>query len=310
MTDARLLTIDTGYLRPELAACYLRVQGGEAAVIETNTARAAPRVLAALEAAGVRREQVRWVIVTHAHLDHAGGAAALLRALPAATLVAHPRAARHLVDPERLVASATKVYGPDAFEAIYGSVDPVPADRVRTVEDGEAIDLGSARMAFLHTPGHARHHLVAHDPACDTVYTGDTFGLAYPRLQRAGRFVVASTSPTDFDAADARASVDRILALGTTTACPTHFGRIDRLHEAADQLRWWIDRSEALVEEAAAMEPEAAESHVQARLRSAMDEALARRGLVADDEDRALLSMDLALNAQGLLWVAAKRREG
>jgi glyoxylase-like metal-dependent hydrolase (beta-lactamase superfamily II) len=257
----------------------------------------------------VRPEQVRWVIVTHAHLDHAGGAAALLRAFPGATLVAHPRAARHLIDPERLVASARRVYGDDLFEAIYGSVDPVPAARVRMVEDGEALPLGDATLRFLHTPGHARHHLVVHDPAADTVFTGDTFGLAYPQLQRAGRFAIASTSPTDFDAAEALASIDRILALGTSTASLTHFGTIDRLEEAAAQLRWWIDRSAALVDEAAAMEPEAAETHLHAALERAMAEAIERRGLAVDDDDRSLLEMDLALNAQGLAVAAARRRE-
>src|SRR5690606_7348602 len=108
----------------------------------------------------------------------------------------------------------------------------------------------------------------------------------------------------------ARASVDWIRALGTATACLTHFGEIDRLDEAAEQLRGWIDRSEALVEEAAAMEPAAAEAHIERTLRAAIDDAAARRGLALDDEDRALLSMDLALNTQGLAWVASRRREG
>src|SRR5690606_7271367 len=121
-------------------------------------------------------------------------------------------------------------------------------------------------LHFLHTRGHANHHFVVHDPEEDTVYTGDTFGLAYPRLQRAGRFVFASTSPTDFDAAAARESVDRIAGLGTATACLTHFGRIDDLETAAGQLRRWIERSGSLVEEAAAMDPKEAEPVVLAKL--------------------------------------------
>lgn len=307
MSERRLLTIDSEYLRPDLAACFLRVERDEAAIIETNTARAAPAILRAIDEAGLQREQVRWVIVTHAHLDHAGGAAALIEALPHATLVAHPRAARHLIDPSRLVASASAVYGAERFEAIYGTIDPIPAERVRTVEEGETVELGGAEFPVLHTRGHAKHHFVLHDPARETVYTGDTFGLVYPRLQRAGRFALASTSPTDFEADEARRSVDRILALGTRTACLTHFGEVDRLEETAQQLRRWIDRSEEILEAAIAEGPEDLEGWIRGRLEVAMSEAVESRGLSLDDGDRELLSLDLELNAQGLAFVAGRR---
>jgi len=308
MSASRRITIDAEYVIPEAAACYLRIEKNEAAFVETNTAHAAPRLLAALREAGLRQEQVRWIVVTHAHLDHAAGAWALLRACPDATLVAHPRAARHLIDPQRLVASATAVYGAERFAQLYGSLEPIPAGRVRTVEEGETLDLGGAPLRFLHTRGHANHHVVIHDPAAATVYTGDTFGIAYPRLQRAGRFAFASTSPTDFDAAAARESVDRILALGAAEACLTHFGAIGDLEETAAQLHWWIDRSEALLEEAIPLEPVEAERRLLAGVWAAMEEAAARRGLALDEGDRSLLALDVELNAQGLAWVASKRR--
>lgn len=303
-----LVTIDSEYVQRDFAACYLRVQDGEAAFIETNTAHAAPLLLAALEQAGLRPEAVRYVIVTHVHLDHAGGASALMKACPRATLLAHPRAARHLVDPSKLVASATAVYGAERFASLYGTIDPIDPERVRSLEDGEAVDLGSAQLHFLHTRGHANHHFVVHDPARDTVFTGDTFGLAYPRLQRSGRFVFPSTSPTDFDAAAARESVERVLGLGTSTACLTHFGAIDGLAEAADQLRWWLDRSEGLVELASRLAPDEAEPRVRAGVYAAMAEAATARGLALDLDDRALVEMDLELNAQGLSWAASKLR--
>jgi len=306
----RLVTIDSEYTAPGVAACYLRVQNGEAAFVETNTAHAVPRLLAALEAEALRPEDVRWVVVTHVHLDHAGGASALMRACPNATLVAHPRAARHLVDPSRLVASAQAVYGPDRFAQLYGTIDPIPAARVRAVDDGETLDLGGAPLRFLHTRGHANHHFVVHDPARETVYTGDAFGIAYPQVQRAGRFVFATTSPTDFDAPAARASVDRIVGLGTPTACPTHFGEIDRIDVAAAQLRWWIDRSERLLEEAIALPPAEADTHLREGVRALMEEAARRVGLHLDESDRKLLALDVELNAQGLAFVAAKRRGG
>lgn len=304
MSAPRLYTIDSDYLGPGFAACYLRVQEEEAAFVETNTAHAVPRLLEALEREGLERRQVRWVIVTHAHLDHAGGASALLRELPEATLVAHPRAARHLIDPSRLVASAEAVYGKEAFAKMYGALEPIPAERVRTVEDGDEIPLGSATLRFLHTRGHANHHAAVHDPARDTVFTGDTFGLAYPRLQRAGRFAIASTSPTDFDAAEARKSIDRILSLHTPTACLTHYGEVDELDVMADQLRRWIDRSEILFDLIPTLDPAKAEDVVADTLTEAMDEEADAVGLVLDEDDWKLLDMDIRLNAQGLVFAA------
>ena len=188
-------TIDCDYLYPRYAAAYLRIAGDEAAFIEANTGHAAPRLLDTLARSALRPEQVRWVIVTHVHLDHAGGASALMRACPNATLLAHPRAVRHLVDPSKLVASATAVYGAERFRELYGNVDPIDAARVRALDDGESVALGDCDLRFVHTRGHANHHFVVHDPALDAVFTGDAFGLSYPALQRAGRFAFPSTSP-------------------------------------------------------------------------------------------------------------------
>ena len=159
---SRLVTIDCDYLAPELAAAYLRIEGDEAAFVEANTARAVPKLLAALARAGLAPEQVRWVIITHVHLDHAAGASALLAACPNARLVAHPRAARHAKAPGKLVASAKAVYGEARFEAIYGAIEPIDAARVDEVEDAATRDLGGATLTFLHTRGHANHHLVVH----------------------------------------------------------------------------------------------------------------------------------------------------
>lgn len=305
----RLITIDSEYLRQGLASCYLRVQGEEAAFIETNTAHSAPLLLEALEREGLSREQVRWIIVTHAHLDHAGGASAMMEACPSATLLAHPRAARHLIDPTRLVASAEGVYGKEEFARLYGTIDPIPAERVRVMEDGDTVDLGGAELGFFHTPGHAKHHMIVADPARDSVFTGDTFGLAYPQLQRAGRFVFASTSPTDFDGPDARASVAKVRSLGTSTACLTHFGEIDDLDTAAAQLERWLLLSEELEGRAVALAPEEAEPMIRAALEDEMRKAARARGLDLNERDWELLELDLRLNAQGLAFTASRKRE-
>jgi glyoxylase-like metal-dependent hydrolase (beta-lactamase superfamily II) len=303
------ITIDCDYLAPEFAAAYLLVEGQEAAFVETNTAHAVPRLLAALERAGRRPEDVRWVVVTHVHLDHAGGASALMKACPNATLLAHPRAAPHLVDPSKLVASARKVYGDAEFERLYGSIEPVAEERVRVMQDNESLAWGSRTLTFLHTRGHANHHFVVHDSASDAVFTGDAFGLAYPTLQARGTFVLPSTSPTDFDSVEAKRSVDRIVAAGRR-AFLTHYGEVKDVATAARQLHEHLDFSAGLLARAAAVTLTGPSLVALCRdqLQGHYAHALEAAGLQPDASTWALLALDLDLNAQGIAWVAEKRR--
>jgi glyoxylase-like metal-dependent hydrolase (beta-lactamase superfamily II) len=300
--------IDCDYVAPQFAAAYLVREGHEAAFVEANTARALPRLLGALAQAGLEPEQVRWLFITHVHLDHAGGAWALMDACPNATLLCHPRAAPHMVDPSKLVAGARRVYGDAAFERLYGDIRPVDPARVRPVSDGETLPWGRRAWTFLHTRGHANHHACFFDDALDGTFTGDTFGVRYPRLQRAGLFVLPSTSPTDFDAAAAVASVDRLEKVGRR-AFLTHFGVLDDLPAAAAQLREQLEFAGRLVDEASARDDDP-EPFCREALDGFMEGLLQRRGLALDLEERALLALDLRLNAQGVAHAARRRREG
>jgi glyoxylase-like metal-dependent hydrolase (beta-lactamase superfamily II) len=304
-------TLDGDPQQPGFVACYLRISGDECAFIETNTAHSAPILLAALEQHGLAREDVKYIVVTHAHLDHAGGASAMMKACPQATLLAHPRAARHLIDPAKLVASATGVYGAARFHDLYGVIEPIPAERVRALDDGATVTLGDATLRFLHTRGHAKHHFVVHDPALSTVFTGDTLGLVYPRLQRAGLFALISSSPTDFEPAEARASLARSVALDTETAHLTHFGPARNVAAVAAQLGAWVDRSESWLQEA--VKSDAPMADVQARIREATRAAIAEQaakvGLTLSDADWAFLGVDIDLNAQGIAFVAERMRQ-
>ncbi len=304
------VTIDCEYVMPQLAAAYLREDGGEAAFIEANTTHSVPRLLKALKEAGLAPEAVKYVIVTHAHLDHAGGTSALMKACPNATLLAHPRAAKHLIDPSRLVASAKTVYGEDAFEALYGTIDAIDAKRVRSLEDGETVTLGKATLSFLHTRGHANHHFVVHDQLDEVVYTGDTFGLVYPALQRAKRFAYPSTSPTDFDGAAAIASVQRIVELKPKAVALTHFGEFADVKPIADQLISWLELSTKLAEEGAKSGDEQGtlEQRFKRRLEQEFETAAFRAGLTLTDEDRQLIRFDSELNGLGLAVAAIKQR--
>lgn len=305
-----ITTIDTRYLGMEqVAAAYLIREGDEAAFVEVNTTSALPRLLEALEASGASPEQVRWVIVTHAHLDHAGGAWAVMERCPNATLLAHPRAAPHLIDPSKLERSARQVYGDETFDALYGALKPIDASRVRTMDDEEELAWGSRTLRFLHTRGHANHHFCIVDSGTNTVFTGDAFGLCYPALQSGGRWVFPSTSPTDFDGPAAIASVERIVATGAEAAWLTHFGRLDDLAGAAVQLTDLLQKSTALAEEAdaAGLEGEALEAHCREAVRSWFAEATTKRGLSGPEVDE-LLALDIDLNAQGVAFAVTKAR--
>jgi len=153
-----IYAIDTGFQRPRFDAAYLLVHEGRAAFIDNGTTPSLPRHLGALEALGLARGDVEFVIPTHVHLDHAGCSGALMRALPTATLVVHPRGARHLIDPSTLIQSSLAVYGPEEMARSYGEIVPVDEARVRTTHDGMDLMLGSRRLHFIDTPGHARHH--------------------------------------------------------------------------------------------------------------------------------------------------------
>jgi glyoxylase-like metal-dependent hydrolase (beta-lactamase superfamily II) len=300
MRHARF-TIDAD-VRPRFTACYLRVADGECAFVEAHTVLAVPRLLSALALQGRKPEDVRWVIVTHAHLDHAAGASALLAACPNATLLAHPRAAKNLVNPDKLVQSATAVYGEKRFRELYGTIDPIPEKRVRALGDGESFELGDAKLTVWHTSGHAYHHFIVDDPATDTIYTGDTFGLVYPDLQRWGRFAIPSTSPTGFHAGEARKSLDKVLSLGRRYVCPTHFDAYEDAATIAAQVGRFVDRAAVWVDEGARGEEsvEALEARYVSAWRAAIAEEAPRFG-AAENE---FLALDVTLNAQGLAHAA------
>ena len=293
--------IDTGYARTGLAASYVLQDHGEVAIVETGTARALPRILAALDTAGVARESVRYVIPTHVHLDHAGGAGALLAQCPNAELLVHPRGLRHLVDPARLVAGAVEVYGEERFRRLSGAVVPADPARAREAPDGSRWQLGSRELLVRDTPGHARHHFCVWDPGSEGWFTGDTFGIAYPELAFGGRpFLMPTTTPVQFEPEALKRSIALLMAAGPRRMYLTHFGPIAPDAAMAATLCAEIDAFVALARELGD-DPGAGE-----RLRKALeDRAITRLGRAGCRWQRAalarLLSIDSDLNAQGLM---------
>lgn len=217
--------IDTGFVRPRYDASHLIVERGRAAFVDTGTNSAVPRLLQALDALGVARDAVDFVIATHVHLDHAGGAGALLRHLPQARLVVHKLGSRHLVDPSRLMASARAVYGDEEVARSYGELVGVAPERVLETRDAMLLDLAGRALQCIDTPGHARHHHCIWDERSRGMFSGDTFGVAYPELtSERGRWLIPATPPTQFDPDALRSSVQRILGFHPERVYLTHYG--------------------------------------------------------------------------------------
>jgi glyoxylase-like metal-dependent hydrolase (beta-lactamase superfamily II) len=305
-----VLLVDTRYVRPRLAASWIVEGARSAAVVETGASSSVPRILAALDARGIARDAVSHVIVTHVHLDHAGGAGALIQALPHAKLVVHPRGARHLVDPAKLVAGSIAVYGEARFRALYGDIVPVPAERVIEAGEGFALDLGGRPLRVLDAPGHARHHFVLLDEVSRGFFTGDTFGLSYRECDAGGRpFLFPTTTPVQLDPPALHASIDRMMAERPARMYLTHFGVLDGdLGAAAAALHAGIDEH---VRRVRALPARLAGEARHAALRDALAEQLlaalgAHGAPLAREQALSIFATDLDLNAQGLLvWADA-----
>lgn len=299
-----ILCLDTLQERPGLACCYLVRRGQEYAFIETGTSPGVPRLLAALDARGIARDRVRYVIPTHVHLDHAGGAGRLMRELPRATLVAHPRGARHLIDPSKLVAGATAVYGAAAVQAMYGEILPIPAERVLAAEDGRRLPLGDGELLFLDTPGHARHHFCIWDGASRGFFTGDTFGLSYREFDGpGGAFLFPTTTPVQFEPDAWFTTLDRLLSFAPERMYLTHYGCVENVARLADDLRAGLRRYTALAAPLARA-PDRHARLLEALMRDAMAALRALRGPLPEPRARELLAFDMELNAQGLeVWL-------
>ena len=308
---AGVFAIDTGFHRPRYDAAYLIVAEGRAAFVDTGPNHAVPRLLTALAALGLARDAVDYVIPTHVHLDHAGGAGALMRELPAATMVVHPRGARHMIDPTALYQGALAVYGATEMARTYGTLVPVEETRIRLSHDGMNLPLGSNRaLHFIDTPGHARHHHCIWDPATRGWFSGDTFGSSYREFDHAanGAWILPNTVPSQFEPVALRASVLRLLSFSPDCVYVTHYGRVsdiprlaarvlsmlDAMVEIGRRCRAVDDRHEVLKRELAALYAVRLKAH----------------GIEPTPAALAVVAMDVELNAQGMaLWLDREMKE-
>jgi glyoxylase-like metal-dependent hydrolase (beta-lactamase superfamily II) len=296
--------IDTAFHRDHFDASYLLLRDGHAAFIDTGTNTALPRLLGALEVLGVARDAVDWVIPTHVHLDHAGGVGALMRELPRARLLVHPRGARHLIDPSALYAGALAVYGAEEMERAYGQLAPVPAERVQASEDGMTLDFGGSPLRLIDTPGHARHHHCVWDERTRGWFTGDTFGISYREFDTArGAWVIPTSTPVQFEPEVLRQSVQRLLASDPACMYLTHFGRVTDVQRLGALQLGLIDQVVRIG--LAHRDAPDREQRFERELLAMYLDSLAEHGCtLSADEVARLLAVDLKLNSQGMVaWL-------
>ncbi len=309
---AGIYCIETGLYRPRLAACYLVRAGDRLAFVETGTARAVPRMLAVVSALGLTPEAVDYVIPTHVHLDHAGGAGDLMARCPNARLVINPKGMDHMIDPSKLVAGATAVYGEEGFARHFDTLTPIPVERVMVAEDSMVIDFNGRPLTFINTPGHANHHSCIFDEHTRSWFTGDTFGIAYPELHTPdGPFLFAPTTPVAFDPDAWQKSLDRLMGFNPKAVYLTHYGRLDDPRALEDELRRNIRDLAALALTEEGNEQAGRSERLQEGVAEQLIARARRQGCALDlHRIRDVLAVDIALNAQGLeVWLARRAKQ-
>jgi glyoxylase-like metal-dependent hydrolase (beta-lactamase superfamily II) len=300
-----VFAVDTEHVRPRADASYLLVEGGRAAFIDTGSAHSAANCLEALASLGLDPDSVEYILLTHIHLDHAGGAGSLARSLPRARVLVHPRGAAHLVDPSKLIAATRAVYGESGFGELFGDVVPVAAERLAAIEDGERLRFGARMLEFIYTPGHALHHVCIVDRDTREAFTGDTFGISYRETDTAaGAFIFPTTTPAQFDPDQLHASVARIAALELRCAYLTHYSRVVELDKLAADLHADIDAFVRIARAAPGGRDRI--GHIEGEMYRHLSARLDAHGFVRDERTRhAVLDGDVALNSAGLdAWLA------
>ncbi|MBY5164178.1 MBL fold metallo-hydrolase [Salsipaludibacter albus] len=303
--DEQVIAVDTFTGGMSHVTAGFLLTGPRPALVETGPALAVDALLAGLASIGMSGDELATIVLTHIHLDHAGGAGDVAAAFPNAEVVVCDVGARHLHDPERLNASARRVYGP-LHDTVYGDCTPIPTERIRAVGDGDVVDLGDRHLEVLYTPGHAKHHIGLFDPDTGAIYSGDSVGVKLPGMTA----IRPATPPADFHLEAALDSLERYRERDPARLFLAHYGPVDppleALDEAAERLRLWADTAEAAWY--ASSELDHVAETLAARFADEYDPEA-----VADDpygRERLELLSGAASNAAGLVRYFQRRDEG
>jgi len=301
--------IDADYYKPLLASIHLIRSKDRIAIIDSGTNYSIPQVSNLLTQLGLNYLHVDYIILTHIHLDHAGGASELMHLCKNAQLVVHPKGANHMSDPSKLIAGTKAVYGESQFKKLYGEIKPIQQDRIIQSEDEQKLNLAERVLTLIHTPGHANHHHCIIDHESKSIFTGDTLGVSYQALKNATHsFVMPTTTPVQFDPQAMHESIEKVMSYNPETLYLTHYSAltpsariIAGLHEQIDDFVMLTDKVD-----------ESDEDFIPA-LEHELTEYLVRRCLneidtINESTAREWISLDAKLSAQGLAFWHQNRR--
>ncbi len=293
--------IDSGYFSKDFAAIYLLRQGNEVAIIETGNKYSATNVQKALKMDGLSFSDVAYIIPTHVHLDHAGGAGELMNRCQNAQLIVHPRGARHMINPSKLIEGAMAVYGEENFNKLYGEIIPIDSSRVIEADDNFILDFEGRELKFIDTPGHARHHFCVWDKQTESMFTGDTFGISYRDLDKENEvYIFPSTSPVQFDPEALIKSIYKIMEYKPQRVCLTHFAAIKPTQKVVDQLIDGIHFVSNLAKKYATEND--AELIIQDEMMNYFLKGIKKVGNDDLEFCRDRLKLDVEINTQGLIY--------
>ena len=303
--------IDSGFVRPRLDAIHMMVHNGRAALIDTGTSHSIPYVLEALKSKGLGPDHVDFVILTHIHLDHAGGASRMMKLFPNARLTVHPRGARHMANPSVLWQATVDVYGLEKALRNYGEIVAIPKERIIETPDGFKLDFAGRELQFFDTPGHARHHVCIRDSLSGHFFVGDCFGLAYTELETDGRrFSFPTSSPSQFEPHLLHKTIDLVVGHQPDAIYLTHYAQVRDVPRIAADVHRLIDGHVEMAKTVQASGVRGAERHekLKAGVRQLIaDESKRQEWKLSQQELLDVFSVDDELNAQGLaIWLDAR----
>ena len=285
---------------PLRTAAYI-IKGEKNVIIETGPSPSNQQILKALQSLQIKPAQIDAILVTHIHLDHAGGAGLLMKQCPNATLFVHQRGRDHLINPNRLISSARAVYA-DLFESYFDPILPIEEQRIKSYQEMEDFELGAGRkLEILNTPGHALHHVVIYDPESNGIFSGDAAGIYFRSLyeQHSIHFAVPSTSPTQFDPKSMEDSLRQMISLNPEKIYFTHFGMVK---PAIPQLQMVLGLITFFGEECVKYYQENRSLEQLTRLiKNTLYTRLEKLGVSRNSPVIASLDLDIMLNAQGVV---------
>ncbi len=299
----RIETIDLNFLKTEhIIASFLLLGERDAAIVETGPTSCLEYLKGGLEDHGVAYEDVRQVFLTHIHLDHAGASGYVAELLPNATFYVHEVGYPHLVDPSKLLTSATRIYG-ERMDELWGETRSLPEDRIEILRGGEEREAAGGVLAAHYTPGHAYHHLAYLEPDTGALFTGDVAGIRLPGQS----YVRPPTPPPEIDMEAWVRSLEGIRQLAPRSLCPTHFGRFDdverHLSELEQRLQDWLLFVEGRMDEGATRDEIADELRVKG------DAEMLAEGASPEESELYDRAGDYPTLTDGIMRYVSKRRK-